>query len=80
MSKRGMEELDNVALGSYLQRLSNGEYIMLRGKYQGIYARTIPSGYTKNVILKKCLQDLTEYERTLFESWCTAEESNGSIR
>ncbi|MHC4620544.1 MAG: hypothetical protein ACYTEQ_22580 [Planctomycetota bacterium] len=79
MAKRGMEELEGgmTSLGSYLQQFPGGRCIVLRGKYKGAYADTIPRGYIRKFILVKWRDDLTPAELALFEEWGkTDEEKN----
>lgn len=75
MPKRGMEELaDAPLLGSYLQRVPGGRYIVLRGKYKSAFADTLPRGYVRKFILVKWRDDMTPAELKLFEKWGHKEE------
>jgi len=75
MHKRGRQELSpHRALGDYLQRFPDGRYIILRGKYKGAYADTVPRGYIRKFILTKCIDDLTPSELELFTHYGRKDE------
>jgi len=75
MSKRGLEELGDAALqGGYLQRLPTGRCIVLRGKYRGAFADTVPRGYIRKFVLVKWRDNLNPAELALFEEWGRKDE------
>ncbi len=75
--KKGREELSGLAFrGDYLQQAPNGRYIILRGKYRGSYADTVPRGYVRKFVLVKWIDDLTEDEQAIFEKLGRKDEDN----
>lgn len=70
--KKGREEMNDAgpaAIGDYIQRMANGRYTLLRGRFKGGYLDTVPSGYLRNFILKKCIEDMTPTEIELCEKY-----------
>lgn len=71
-SKKGREEMNDAgpaAMGDYIQRMANGRYILLRGRFKGGYLDTVPSGYIRNFLLKTCKEDMTPTETELCEKY-----------
>jgi len=64
-----MDDAGPAAMGDYIQRMPNSRYILLRGRFKGGYLDTVPSGYIRNFILKKCIEDMTPTEIELCEKY-----------
>lgn len=73
---KGREELEGCTrpLGDYLVELPGGRHLILRGKFKGSYADTIPRGYIRNFLLKKCQDNMTDEEIRLFEQFGRKDE------
>lgn len=72
---KGREELESGPrpLGDYFQMMPNGRVIILRGKFKAAYLDSIPGGYIRNFLLKKCKQDMTPREIELCERYAGEE-------
>jgi len=61
-----LEEYEDNALGDYLM-FSEGQYVLLRGKYRGTPLDKVPRGYVREYILNAWKESLSEEEQQLFE-------------
>lgn len=76
----GAEELEEYvdnALGDYLM-LSEGQYIVLRGKYRGKSLDQVPRGYVREYILNAWKETLSEEEFQLFSQRARKPEETGA--
>ena len=74
---KGREEMAGRRhLGDYLQELPNGRCIILRGKFRGSYADSIPRGYIRKFILEKWVDGMTPDEQAIFEELGRKDEDN----
>jgi len=60
-----MDEFEDHALGDYLM-FSEGQYVLLRGKYKGTTLDKVPRGYVREYILDAWKESLSEEEEQLF--------------
>lgn len=63
-----MDEYEDHALGDYLM-FSEGQYILLRGKFKGRPLGQVPRGYIREYILKTWQETLSEEEAQLFKQF-----------
>jgi hypothetical protein len=63
-----MDEFEDHALGDYLM-FSEGQYVLLRGKYKGKPLNQVPRGYVREYILNAWKDALSEEEHQIFAQY-----------